>query len=123
MEDAYGNLDNIFEQQVSQQNYPVDKQAIMEVHLKKMTQLVRKEMSWENIKGPIIEAYATVYTEEEVQELVAFYKTPVGQKMMAKLPQLMQTTKQLVKQSMQGLGPKLWELQLELQQEMQKSTE
>lgn len=40
-----------------------------------------------NLSVPI---YQKHFTEEEVQEIIKFYKTPTGQKMLRELPQVMQ---------------------------------
>lgn len=47
-------------------------------------------MKWEIIKPKFADLYIKEFSEEEMKELVAFYKTPVGQKAITKMPTLMQ---------------------------------
>jgi hypothetical protein len=48
-----------------------------------------REMT-DKMKGPMIDAVAEVFTEQELRDLVAFYEAPSGQALIAKTPQLTQ---------------------------------
>jgi hypothetical protein len=50
---------------------------------------IEKDMLWEEISPPMIDLYMETFSEEELQEIIVFYKTPVGQKTLKTLPQLM----------------------------------
>lgn len=45
-------------------------------------------MTWDKMKPMYVSIYAETFTPEELQGLIAFYKTPVGQKWIEKQPQL-----------------------------------
>lgn len=47
-------------------------------------------MTWENMGPPLIKVYLETFTEAEVREMTAFYRTPTGRKALTKLPELMQ---------------------------------
>ena len=47
-------------------------------------------LSWENMGPPMIALYTETFTEDELDELIAFYKTPIGARSLEKLPELMQ---------------------------------
>lgn len=49
---------------------------------------VFSSMSWEKMRPMYVSIYAETFTPEELQGLIAFYKTPVGQKWIEKQPQL-----------------------------------
>lgn len=53
---------------------------------------LRKYMTWEAMKPELIKLYTETYTEAELKELAAFYKTTAGQKTLTKTPELMQKT-------------------------------
>jgi hypothetical protein len=48
------------------------------------------EIKWEDIKPKIVELYVKEFTEDELKELLAFWRTPTGQKAMKTLPSIMQ---------------------------------
>ena len=45
-------------------------------------------VNWDSVKEETITAYAHEFTEPELQQLTAFYQTPLGKKAHEKLPQL-----------------------------------
>jgi hypothetical protein len=56
----------------------------------KMRQFFAKHMSWEALKDDYVVLYTQTFTEQEIRQLSAFYKTPVGRKSLEKMPMLMQ---------------------------------
>lgn len=45
-------------------------------------------MNWETMKPIFVNAYASVYSPEELQGAIDFYKSPIGQKWVEKQPQV-----------------------------------
>jgi hypothetical protein len=52
-------------------------------------------LSWEKMGPRMTDLYMRTFTESEIRELTAFYKTPIGQKTLQKLPALMQEGMQI----------------------------
>jgi hypothetical protein len=73
----------------------VGRTAGMQAYRDVMLTWLRKYMTWDAMKPELIKLYTETYTEAEMKELAAFYKTPVGQKSLAKMPELMQKTAQI----------------------------
>jgi uncharacterized protein len=46
-----------------------------------MQQFADKYLTWDEIGPQLTSAYAEIFTEQELHDLVAFYKTPTGQKL------------------------------------------
>lgn len=87
---------------------------------KKIMQKVMDVISWEKMKNDYIALYADVYSEEELTALINFLKSPVGQKMMQKNPQLMQNAMAMMQQKMQKLAPELEKMGKEFAEEMRE---
>lgn len=49
-----------------------------------------KTMTWENFEERFVQAYIEAFSEDELQEMIAFYETPTGQKAIRLQPELMQ---------------------------------
>ena len=49
-----------------------------------------EEIRWEELKPKMIDLYVKEFSEQELKELLAFYKTPTGKKALSKLPTIMQ---------------------------------
>jgi hypothetical protein len=54
------------------------------------TEWFDEEVKWTEIKPKLVQIYAHDFTEEELQTLLDFLSKPLGQKVMAKLPLVMQ---------------------------------
>ena len=49
-----------------------------------------KTMTWKNFESRFVSAYVEAFSEPELREMIAFYKTPAGQKLVKLQPALMQ---------------------------------
>jgi hypothetical protein len=50
----------------------------------------KQYVTWEAAAPELAQTYKQAFTEPELREIIAFYTTPTGQKMAARLPELMQ---------------------------------
>jgi len=57
---------------------------------KAFTEWFDQEVKWAEIKPKLVQIYAHDFTEEELRTLLAFLQKPLGQKVIAKLPLVMQ---------------------------------
>ncbi len=53
-----------------------------------MRDFFNKYMSYEAMRDDYVELYASVYTEKELKDLIKFYRTPLGKKVVATTPEL-----------------------------------
>lgn len=65
---------------------------------KQIEQAVREEMAWERIRPLYHRIYKETLTQEEVNALLAFYRTPVGRSIIQKMPLLMQRSMQVTRE-------------------------
>jgi uncharacterized protein len=49
-----------------------------------------KYLTWKAMLPEVAKLYKETFTESEIRELIAFYQTPVGQKVLARMPELTQ---------------------------------
>jgi len=54
-----------------------------------MLKFLRKYLSYDSIKGDFVNIYTEEFTEDELRQITAFYRTPVGKKTIQKMPALM----------------------------------
>ncbi len=48
--------------------------------------MFQEEMSWDKIKSHYLQIYAETFTQQEINDLIAFYKTPSGKAFIKKDP-------------------------------------
>jgi hypothetical protein len=73
----------------------------------KIMTLVRKDYGWDTYKPKIVKIYSDVFSQEEIDGLLAFYASPAGQANINKMPQVMQQTIQLTQSMAQTILPKM----------------
>ena len=56
----------------------------------KLSDMVDKEFTWDKLKDKYIDIYIEAFSEQEMTELKSFYKSPIGQKLIEKMPLLTQ---------------------------------
>lgn len=95
---------------------------IMEKYIGKLMDLMEEEMGWAKIKDDFIQVYMSIYTEEEIQELIKFYQTPVGQKTVAQTPVLTQKTMEITQKYLMATLPKVQALAEEMQAEIEAAS-
>jgi hypothetical protein len=74
---------------------------------KKASNLVAKEMSWENIKKDQVELYATTFSEKELKDLNQFFQTETGKKFLDKQREILLKSYQISQNHLKSLMPKL----------------
>ena len=90
-----------------QLNVPEEQKEKLIAFQQKVVEKVTDSMSWDKMKDDFIRLYAEVYAEDELKALIAFMKSPVGQKMISKNPELMRKVMMLTQEKMMKLMPEI----------------
>ena len=69
---------------------------------------LERHIGWGAMKPALVEMYLAAFTEDELRRMNAFYITPVGQKVLTRVPELVQQRNEL---AMQRLQENIGELQ------------
>ena len=122
--DADQSIDQAYDQMTTQfagmwdhLDLPDDQRPMFDRHMEKMVEIMKEEMSWEKMEPYLLDAYVSVYSEEELREINEFYASPLGQKFVAKMPELIQASMKMSQDMMTKLIPRLREAQQELMEE------
>lgn len=66
-----------------------------------MMNFLNKYMGWDAIKNDFAALYGEMFTAGELEQLIAFYKTPLGQKLLQAMPELFSRGQQLGQKKVQ----------------------
>lgn len=69
--------------------------------------IIKKRISFDKIKADFVRIYSETFTEEEVDSIVTFYKTPGGQAMLEKFPVLTRKGMEIGIAQMKDAGPEI----------------
>lgn len=70
-----------------------EREKIVQIQ-KGIVQIMQEEMSWNKISPIYKKIYRDTFTQEEVNQLIAFYKSPGGQALLKKMPMVVQQAQQ-----------------------------
>ncbi|MGA8280353.1 MAG: DUF2059 domain-containing protein [Desulfobacterales bacterium] len=107
-------------QQLQQMNLSREAYSAAQRYLQRINDLVAREMQWQEIKNDYIGLYTDAFTEQELHQLIQFYSTPLGRKVVDKMPVLMEQSMQLGQKKMMNIMPEIQALSEEMIQEIQK---
>jgi uncharacterized protein len=73
--------------------------------------LVKQQLNWDALEPSVINAYRDTFTQQEIDAMLKFYRSPSGKAVVSKMPQVMEKMSQQVQGEIQTLAPKLAQLQ------------
>jgi hypothetical protein len=82
----------------------------------KIWELMKTRMSWEKMKPEYAKLYSETFSDDEVDGMLAFYESPAGRAMQAKMPMLMSKVMALAQSQMGELLPEIQRITKEVQQ-------
>jgi uncharacterized protein len=87
-----------------------------------LTVIVKGSVSWDNFEPMLLRIYRESFSQDEVDDMLKFYKTPAGQAVVNKMPMVMQNTMQEVQAVMQKTLQKIAEVQKEAEAKMRAAS-
>jgi hypothetical protein len=104
--------------QLSQQDIPEAKKPMFNKYMTKMADIITDTMNWDNIKSEMIDLYVNNFSENEIDDMLTFYKSPTGKKFVEKMPDIMKSSMEIGQKQSQIMIPKLNKLFEQMKTEM-----
>jgi uncharacterized protein len=73
----------------------------------KILDLMKSQMSWEKVRPAYAKAYSETFSEEEINGILAFYESPAGRAMQAKMPMFISKVMALAQAQASELMPEI----------------
>lgn len=81
-----------------------------------------KYLGWENLENDLAKLYMSHLSEQELKEIIAFYRTATGQKALIVLPELLAKTSQIQIQSVQAHLGEFQQMVAEKEKQLSKAS-
>lgn len=78
-----------------------------------MREFFAEHFRYKDLEPGFIRMYTDLFTDEELRGLIAFYRTPVGQRMVELTPEIAARTQQITSEVMEAAMPQLMEMMME----------
>ena len=96
---------------------PEDRKVFEKYNSRIMDEM-KKEVNWKKMKASMINIYMKHYTEKEINDMVAFYKSETGRSMVRKTPEVMKDTMSASQSMVNDFTPRMNELMQEMRKEL-----
>jgi hypothetical protein len=111
MDTVYGMVEQTMRQgmQQSMQGKPIteEQQRVLDAVPGKFVTIMREEFNWQKMKPLYVDLYRDTFEQEEIDGLIAFYRSPAGQAFVNKMPVVMQKSIALSQSRLQTFLPKM----------------
>ncbi len=118
VDSVIAQMDNLMEQTIAQatkgQQVPPKIQKDIDQRRGEMRALMKELLDWTKLEPIYVRIYQKTFTQQEIDGMIAFYKTPAGHAVVSKMPAAMQNTMD----EMQGLMAPVMEKMQRMQQEV-----
>jgi uncharacterized protein len=95
-----------------------ERQAVLDRMKEKMAAAVRESLNWDTLEPLYVRTYRASLTQDELDGMISFYKSPAGQAYIKKMPVIMQTILGEMQAMIKPLQQKLADIQKETIQEL-----
>ena len=100
-------VDSLAKQQFGQGAMSPEQTKLSTEYLKQVDTITSDEVGWDKLHPAILQDYADSFTEPELDGIIAFYKSPSGQALIAKTPAVLSKTNTIVTDKIKEMQPKL----------------
>ncbi|HVF71568.1 MAG TPA: DUF2059 domain-containing protein [Chthoniobacterales bacterium] len=115
-------MDTLMEQTIHQatqgQQIPPKVQKDIDKRQSEVVGLVKELLEWNKLEPMYVRIYQKTFNQQEIDGMIAFYKTPPGQAVIGKMPMVMQNTMEEMQQMMGPVMQKLQRMQQDVVAEM-----
>ena len=69
----------------------------------KMKDILHRQLSWDKLEPQVMQVYRDTLSQDEVDGIIVFYKTPAGQAVIKKMPLIMQATMTMMQKNIPSM--------------------
>ena len=102
---VYMQVQQMFAQRFEQTKAPAAKKALLETYQAKANTALDQASGWDKLKPDMVKLYTANFSESELNDLVKFYQSPLGKKVLEKMPQLTQQSAQMTQAKLESAVP------------------
>lgn len=117
----YSQTERLITAQFAQMGGSMQYESILREYRERAKVLLDKQLSWNAIREELVDLYLPVFSEQEFDELSAFYQSPAGSKLREHLPALTEGSMAIARTRVeQVIGPQLEGLVEEMGNEVEE---
>jgi hypothetical protein len=107
LEKVKASVETIMRQQLGALQLPEEGRQAAAKAQQEMMEWFSQFFAWEKTRDMYTEIYVETFTEDELNELIAFNQSPLGQKVLKKMPELMHRSMEKTQQVLREAEPEV----------------
>ncbi|WP_422909541.1 DUF2059 domain-containing protein [Pseudomonas sp. MAC6] len=111
---VYAQVQQMFAQRFAESNAPQSEKAVLETYQAQANTALEQAVGWDKLKPDLVKLYTSNFNEQEMKELIRFYESPLGKKVLEKMPTLTAQSAQLTQGKLETAVPKVNQLLAEM---------
>jgi hypothetical protein len=116
-------MNEVFAGALAQTQLAPQDEAIAAKYWARLNAVLRQQFSWEALKPQYVAVYTAVFTDQDVRQLIRLYRSPLGQRLLAATPRLINASGEIISAKMAIVLPKVEAIVQEMAAELERSTE
>ncbi|NTX41662.1 DUF2059 domain-containing protein [Myxococcus sp. CA033] len=102
---VYIQVQQMFDQRFAETKAPPSKKSVLDSYQAKANAALDNAIGWRKLRPQMVDLYTATFTESELHELVKFYESPLGKKVLREMPKVTQLSAKLTQQSLEPAVP------------------
>ena len=105
-----GMFDNMLNKQLEGQNITPEQQKQLEARRNAARDMVKDLLSWDAMESLYLKVYGDTFSQREIDAMTAFYTSPAGQAVIAKMPLATKNSMAEMQQRVREMIPKIQQM-------------
>lgn len=111
---VFAQVQQMFAQRFAESNAPQSEKAVLETYQAQANTALDQAVGWDKLKPDMVKLYTNNFSEQEIKELIRFYESPLGKKVLEQMPSLTAQSAQLTQRKLEAAVPKVNQLLAEM---------
>jgi uncharacterized protein len=103
-------FDNLVNKQLEGQNPTPEQQKAIEARRDAARDMVKNLLSWDSMEHLYLKVYEDTFSQQEIDGMTAFYASPTGQAVIAKMPLAMKNSMSEMQERVKDMIPKIQQM-------------
>jgi len=119
MDNTYQQMNTMMKNMAGNLGIQPDEQHLYDEFNDRMTNLLKEEVNWASMKPQMVDIYQRNFTQQEIDDIIAFYETETGQALLEKMPTVMQESMMVSQQAVQAIMPEIQQIAIQFREDLQ----
>lgn len=103
-------FDNMLSKQLEGQNITPEQQKQIDARRNAARDMVKGLLSWDSMESLYLKVYGDTFSQQEIDGMTAFYSSPAGQAVIAKMPLAVKNSMAEMQQRVRDMIPKIQQM-------------